>query len=180
MEIYQLRTFVTVAREGSITRASELLFLSQPAVSAHIKAMEDELGLVLFERNGFRPEKLVSVDQENVTRTLIAEASASDCCTRTRPGRRRRRERSSCSAARNRKSGCSSAIFPDAHKTRSSEPCRPQCGRSPARSLQAAGPNPPLRSPVLQAERSLQARSILFPSQAHGLPRGLHRSIVRA
>ena len=26
----------------------------------------------LFERNGFRPEKLVSVDQENVTRTLIA------------------------------------------------------------------------------------------------------------
>lgn len=50
MEIYQLRTFVTVAREGSITRASELLFLSQPAVSAHIKALEDELGLVLFER----------------------------------------------------------------------------------------------------------------------------------
>ncbi|MDO8356448.1 MAG: LysR family transcriptional regulator [Nitrospirota bacterium] len=50
MEIYQLRTFVTVAREGSITRASELLFLSQPAVSAHIKAMEDELGLILFER----------------------------------------------------------------------------------------------------------------------------------
>lgn len=50
MEVYQLRTFLTVAREGSITRASELLFLSQPAVSAHIKAMEDELGIVLFER----------------------------------------------------------------------------------------------------------------------------------
>lgn len=50
MEIYQLRTFVTVAREGSITRASELLFLSQPAVSAQIKAMEDELGVGLFER----------------------------------------------------------------------------------------------------------------------------------
>ncbi|HEY1407941.1 MAG TPA: LysR family transcriptional regulator, partial [Promineifilum sp.] len=50
MEIYQLRTFVTVARESSITRAWELLFLSQPAVSAHIKAMEDELGLVLFDR----------------------------------------------------------------------------------------------------------------------------------
>lgn len=50
MEIYQLKTFVTVAREGSITRTSELLYLSQPAVSAHIKALEDELGLVLFER----------------------------------------------------------------------------------------------------------------------------------
>lgn len=50
MDIYQLKTFVTVAAEGSITKASELLFLSQPAVSAHIKALEDELGLQLFHR----------------------------------------------------------------------------------------------------------------------------------
>jgi DNA-binding transcriptional LysR family regulator len=50
MEIHQLKTFVTVAREGSVTRASERLGLSQPAVSAHIKAIEDTLGLVLFER----------------------------------------------------------------------------------------------------------------------------------
>lgn len=50
MEIYQLKTFVAVAREGSITRAAEQLHLSQPAVSAHIKAIEDTLGLALFER----------------------------------------------------------------------------------------------------------------------------------
>lgn len=50
MDIYQLRTFVAVAREGSITRASEQLHLSQPAVSAHIKAIEDAVGLALFER----------------------------------------------------------------------------------------------------------------------------------
>jgi len=50
MEIHQLKTFVVVAREGSITRASERLCLSQPAVSAHIKAIEDTLGLTLFER----------------------------------------------------------------------------------------------------------------------------------
>lgn len=50
MDIYQLKTFVTVATQGSITKASELLFLSQPAVSAHIKALEDELGLPLFIR----------------------------------------------------------------------------------------------------------------------------------
>ncbi|MFN7131348.1 MAG: LysR family transcriptional regulator [Myxococcales bacterium] len=50
MDIYQLKTFVTVARERSITRASALLHLSQPAVSAHIKAIEDALGLSLFER----------------------------------------------------------------------------------------------------------------------------------
>lgn len=50
MDIHQLRTFVAVARERSITRASELLHLSQPAVSAHVKAIEDALGLALFER----------------------------------------------------------------------------------------------------------------------------------
>lgn len=50
MDIYQLKTFVTIAKEGSITRASEILFISQPAVSAHIKAIEDEVGFVLFER----------------------------------------------------------------------------------------------------------------------------------
>lgn len=50
MDLYQLRTFVAVARERSITRASERLHLSQPAVSAQIKAMEDTLGLSLFER----------------------------------------------------------------------------------------------------------------------------------
>jgi len=50
MDIYQLKTFVVVAREGSVTRASEILHLSQPAVSAHIKAMEDALDLALFDR----------------------------------------------------------------------------------------------------------------------------------
>lgn len=50
MEIHQLRTYVTVAREGHLTRASELLNLSQPALSAHIKSLEDELGVILFER----------------------------------------------------------------------------------------------------------------------------------
>jgi len=50
MEIYQLKTFVAVAREGSITHASDRLHLSQPAVSAQIKAMEDSFDLSLFER----------------------------------------------------------------------------------------------------------------------------------
>ena len=50
MELHQLRTFVAVGREGHLTRAADLLCLSQPAVSAHVKALEEELGLALFER----------------------------------------------------------------------------------------------------------------------------------
>lgn len=50
VELYHLRTFVTVAEEGHLTRASERLFISQPSVSAHVKALEQELGLPLFRR----------------------------------------------------------------------------------------------------------------------------------
>lgn len=50
MELYQLRTFVTVAREGHQSRAAELLGLSQPAISGQIKALEKELEADLFEK----------------------------------------------------------------------------------------------------------------------------------
>jgi len=50
MELYQLKTFVTVAEEGHLTRASERLHTSQPSVSAHIKSLEEELGVTLFLR----------------------------------------------------------------------------------------------------------------------------------
>src|SRR5882757_4734423 len=83
MEIHQLKTFIVVAREGSITRASERLHLSQPAVSAQIKAMEDTLGLTLFERTprgmsltGDGQRLLVKAEQTLLAHDqLIAEAA---------------------------------------------------------------------------------------------------------
>jgi DNA-binding transcriptional LysR family regulator len=50
MEIYQIRTFLTVARLGHLTRAAEQLHVTQPAVSKQLKALEQELGVLLFER----------------------------------------------------------------------------------------------------------------------------------
>ncbi len=50
MELYQLRTFVTVADVGNLTHAAERLYTSQPAISAHIKALEQELNVKLFDR----------------------------------------------------------------------------------------------------------------------------------
>jgi DNA-binding transcriptional LysR family regulator len=50
MELYQLRSFVAIAEVGQLTRAAEKLHVSQPALSAQLKALEDELELTLFER----------------------------------------------------------------------------------------------------------------------------------
>ncbi|MGE3310542.1 MAG: LysR family transcriptional regulator, partial [Limisphaerales bacterium] len=50
MDLQQLRTFVAIAEERNLTRASERLFVSQPAISAQLKSLEEELGVVLFHR----------------------------------------------------------------------------------------------------------------------------------
>ncbi|MEM1027808.1 MAG: LysR family transcriptional regulator [Planctomycetota bacterium] len=50
MELQHLHTFNAVAQAGSLTKAAQTLHLSQPAVSAQIKALEVEMGLALFHR----------------------------------------------------------------------------------------------------------------------------------
>ncbi len=50
MEIRVLRYFLTVVREGSITKASEVLHITQPTLSRQLAQMEEELGVKLFGR----------------------------------------------------------------------------------------------------------------------------------
>lgn len=49
LELY--RVFYTVAKCGSLTKAAEQLYISQPAVSQSIKQLESQLGVSLFNRN---------------------------------------------------------------------------------------------------------------------------------
>ena len=54
LENFRLVVFRTVAEKLSFTQAAEVLRLTQPAVTAQIKALEDDLSLRLFERTGGR------------------------------------------------------------------------------------------------------------------------------
>lgn len=50
MEIRVLKYFLAVAREGNITRAVEILHITQPTLSRQLMQLEDELGTALFIR----------------------------------------------------------------------------------------------------------------------------------
>ncbi len=51
MQIQQMKYFVQIAEAGSMNKASEMLFISQPSLSKVITCMEDELNIKVFERN---------------------------------------------------------------------------------------------------------------------------------
>ncbi|AFY57190.1 transcriptional regulator [Rivularia sp. PCC 7116] len=54
MDLSQLRYFLAIVETQGFTKAAELLFVSQPSLSAGIKKLEQELGVILFERGGRR------------------------------------------------------------------------------------------------------------------------------
>ncbi|MBX3621635.1 MAG: LysR family transcriptional regulator [Rhizobacter sp.] len=82
MEIYQLKTFVAVAAEGNLTRAAERVFTSPPAVSAQLKALEDELGVRLFDRGSrgmsltSAGQRLLGEAQRTITAAQVMQATA--------------------------------------------------------------------------------------------------------
>lgn len=83
MTLVQIRHFIALARAGSFVKASEVLCITQPALSRSIKSLEDELGRLLFDRMGKRIE-LTSFGQEILARghALIEDVEQLQHCGR--------------------------------------------------------------------------------------------------
>jgi DNA-binding transcriptional LysR family regulator len=82
-----LRAFCQTARLGSISRAAEALFLSQPAVTLQLQALEREMGVRLLERSG-RRIALTREGQElyELARPLVEGLDGLDAAFRQRLG----------------------------------------------------------------------------------------------
>jgi len=77
MELRHLRYFVAVAEEQNITRAAVSLHVSQPTLSRQIRDLEDELGIVLFERCA-KSLRLTEAGRVFLTETRIALQGVQD------------------------------------------------------------------------------------------------------
>lgn len=58
MDLDQIRAFLNVALLKSFSEAGEKMFISQPSVSVRVKALEEELGVILFDRSKAREPSL--------------------------------------------------------------------------------------------------------------------------
>ena len=67
----QLHTFLAVARESSVSRAAERLFITQPAVSMQLRQLEDAFGVALFEPIG-RNIRLTEAGRDFETHAIAA------------------------------------------------------------------------------------------------------------
>lgn len=77
MTLVQLRHLISLAQTGSFSKSAEALFLTQPALSRSIRALEAELGQPLFDRIGRRSE-LTPFGREAVERARQLVGAADD------------------------------------------------------------------------------------------------------
>jgi DNA-binding transcriptional LysR family regulator len=73
----QIQTFLEVARRGSVSKAAERLFVTQPAVSMQLRQLEDAFGLALFEPMG-RNIKLSAAGEVFLTHATTAMGQFKD------------------------------------------------------------------------------------------------------
>ena len=73
----QLKTFFEVAKLGSVSKAAEKLFITQPAVSMQLRQLEDEFGIALFESVG-RNIRLTHAGQDFMAQAGQVIASLKD------------------------------------------------------------------------------------------------------
>jgi DNA-binding transcriptional LysR family regulator len=77
MTLVQLRHLISLAQTGSFSQSAVALFLTQPALSRSIRALEDELGQPLFDRIG-RHSEVTSFGREVVERARQLVQAADD------------------------------------------------------------------------------------------------------
>ena len=75
MQLEDLQAFLNVVRTGSITKAAEQMFITQPTLTYRIQSLEKTLGYQLFERN--RGQRQISPTPEGREFYVIAEKSIS-------------------------------------------------------------------------------------------------------
>ena len=52
MTIQQLKYVITISEKGSLNKAADVLFVTQPSLTSAVRELEKELGIVLFNRGG--------------------------------------------------------------------------------------------------------------------------------
>lgn len=81
MKTSHMREFVVLAQAGCFREAARRLYISQPALSNHVKAVEDEVGCMLVDRargNALTPEGLVFLDAAQ-SALLTIDAAMDEC-----------------------------------------------------------------------------------------------------
>ena len=84
LENFRLKVFRAVAEHLNFRKAAEHIFLTQPAVTLQIKALENDLGVRLFDRAAGRivltRQGSVLLGYANKIATLVSEAERELCC----------------------------------------------------------------------------------------------------